>query len=144
MCCIRVQAELSCCLQTEQVRTRGSVLVVFVSASSFSPSLSTSRPSSSSCGWPDPVTLGEPTLFWSERWESRGGRGGDRAHLQWFIFLVVLLHVSPIGELWPRLSTAAGGLVLDVGNQLLQGELRLAVSAGEQVGAGEVSPPTSW
>ena len=73
MCCIRVQAELSCCLQTEQVRTRGSVLVVFVSASSFSPSLSTSRPSSSSCGWPDPVTLGEPTLFWSERWESRGG-----------------------------------------------------------------------
>ena len=42
------------------------------------------------------------------------------------------------------LSTAVGGFVLDIGNQLLQGELRLAVPAGEQVGAGDVSPPTSW
>ena len=45
MCCMRLQAELSWCLQTEQVSTMGSVLVVFVWASLASLA---SRPSSSS------------------------------------------------------------------------------------------------
>ena len=149
MCCIRVQAELSCCLQTEQVRTRGSVLLVLVSASSFSPWLSpwlsTSLPSSSSCGWPDPVTLGEPTLLWAERSQSARLREGGRVtYLQLFMFLAVVLHVWPIGHLWALLTTAVGGFVLDVGHQLLQGELCLAVPAGEEVSAGEVSPPASW
>ena len=60
MCCMRLQAELSWCLQTEQVSTMGSLLVVLVWASLAA------RPSSESSvsSWarPDPVTLGEPTL----------------------------------------------------------------------------------
>ena len=60
MCCMRLQAELVGCLQTEQVSTMGSVLVVLVWASLAA------RPSSvsSSSGWarPEPLTLGEPTL----------------------------------------------------------------------------------
>ena len=60
-CCIRLQADVSCCLQTEQVRMVGSELLVFVSASSLSWSLITS--SSSTSIWPDPDTLGDPTLL---------------------------------------------------------------------------------
>ena len=62
MCCMRLQAELSLCLQTEQVRTMGSGLVVLVPASLAAPASSVSSPVS---GWPvrpDAVTLGEPTL----------------------------------------------------------------------------------
>ena len=67
MCCIKVHAELICCLQTEHVRTRGSVLVVLVWASSLSLSPPSSCHSlllsSSSSGWPEPVMLGEATHF---------------------------------------------------------------------------------
>ena len=34
--------------------------------------------------------------------------------------------------------------MLDIGNQLLQGELGLAVTTGQEVSPGQVSPTASW
>ena len=65
MCCIKLQAELTLWLHTEQVSTMGSVAGVLVSASlvtCLSSVLSLISSSSVSC-CPDPVTLGLPTHF---------------------------------------------------------------------------------
>ena len=90
------------------------------------------------------LALHQPPLLVLVGLAGAGHAGRADTFLPVFLFLAEVLHVWPIGQLGlARLSTAVGGFVLDVGHQLLQGELGLAVTTGEEVSPGEVSPSSS-